>query len=234
MIIYGLIDPRNRMIRYVGLASSPGRPLRHATETALRQDTHKSRWILQLIHEGLMYEVCKLETCETRAQLISAEIWWIAFGRACGWPLLNETLGGDGRIGIPHTLETRQKMSASWRPSEYRNFRISEALTGLAFSAERRQNLSVAQQKRFAEQPVSEETRLKISASLLGNQNALGSSGSLIDISGQRFHQLTALVYVGKRDWYFRCDCGGWTIANSYRVRRGLKQDCGCVRRGFT
>lgn len=66
-----------------------------------------------------------------------------------------------------------------------------------------------------------------------------------IDITGQKFHQLTALKLVGFHDnpngkkdaiWLFRCDCGNEIEVRAKLVKdRVSKKSCGChVRRGPT
>ncbi len=110
--IYGLIDPRTHMIRYVGLSSLDRRPSDHRSTALLKNDnSHRSNWIRELDSIDLDYEICLLEICASRSQLNLAEIWWIAYGRACGWPLTNLTDGGDGgALGRKHTEETKAKL----------------------------------------------------------------------------------------------------------------------------
>jgi hypothetical protein len=111
-IIYGLVDPRTRLIRYVGKSTSGlRRPRRHRRECAGK--THRERWIAQLRCAGLDYEIAVLEV--SPADLALAERWWIAFGRASGWPLTNLTDGGDGAPGRVISEETAAKRSASLR-----------------------------------------------------------------------------------------------------------------------
>jgi hypothetical protein len=92
-LIYGLIDPRTRLIRYVGLTSRGARrPKEHGRLSC--PDTYCRRWIRELQKLGLDYEITVLEVLTNTDQLNQAERWWIAFGRACGWPLTNLTNGG--------------------------------------------------------------------------------------------------------------------------------------------
>lgn len=56
-----------------------------------------------------------------------------------------------------------------------------------------------------------------------------------INITGQRFHRLTAidrscLDKHGKWHWKFKCDCGNETIALASDVKRGKIQSCGCLK----
>ena len=53
--IYALHDPRNNLIRYVGKSDTPYERLkyRHLRKQELDADTHKSRWIKQLLKINL-------------------------------------------------------------------------------------------------------------------------------------------------------------------------------------
>lgn len=64
----------------------------------------------------MTYQIVVLESCDVGGDVLcAAEIWWIAFGKACGWPLTNLTDGGDGSAGHEVSPETREKLSASMR-----------------------------------------------------------------------------------------------------------------------
>lgn len=107
-LIYGLIDPRTRLVRYIGLSSTGmHRPAFHKS-LAPHEQTYKANWIKSLHALVLDYEIVVLE--EEPADLAQAERWWIAFGRACGWPLTNLTSGGDGSFGYKHEEATLAKM----------------------------------------------------------------------------------------------------------------------------
>lgn len=106
-LIYGLIDPRTLFIRYVGLTSrGMQRPKSHAK--ARGSLTNCKRWILELQREGLDYEIVILEVVKDATILDRTERWWIAFGRACGWPLTNHTPGGS-LTEIEREARRRQK-----------------------------------------------------------------------------------------------------------------------------
>lgn len=59
---------------------------------------------------------------------------------------------------------------------------------------------------------------------------------SFTDISGLKFHRLTAIKYMGSPKktalWLFRCDCGNEKVLTGHAVRRSHKptQSCGCLR----
>ena len=92
-LIYGLVDPRTLLIRYVGLSSRGlDRPRAHRRPSC--PDTYCRRWVKTLEQQGLTYEIVVLEVIDEASKLPAAECWWIAYGRACGWPLTNLTNGG--------------------------------------------------------------------------------------------------------------------------------------------
>lgn len=91
-LIYGLIDPKTRLIRYVGKSSSGmKRPRDHGKRSC--PDTYCRRWVRSLERIGLTYEIVVLEILPDHTDLAAAERWWIAYGRGCGWPLTNLTDG---------------------------------------------------------------------------------------------------------------------------------------------
>ena len=112
-LIYGLVDPRSFLVRYIGKSSTGLRRPRRHLKAASTQTTHRACWIRQLIEQGLSYEIVVLETHVDQTTLCDAERWWIAYGRGCGWPLTNHTDGGDGRSGNKHSASSLAKISAA-------------------------------------------------------------------------------------------------------------------------
>lgn len=57
--------------------------------------------------------------------------------------------------------------------------------------------------------------------------------GKKLDLTGQRFGRLTVIEKdpesKGKIFWICRCDCGGTKRVESYRLRSGHVQSCGCL-----
>lgn len=54
------------------------------------------------------------------------------------------------------------------------------------------------------------------------------------DLTGQRFGKLTVLERTNEKQdryylWRCRCDCGGETLVNTKRLKRGTITNCGCV-----
>lgn len=54
---------------------------------------------------------------------------------------------------------------------------------------------------------------------------------SNIDISNQKFGQLTAIKKVKTASWLCRCDCGNEIIVPYSNLTRGLQKSCGCLRK---
>jgi hypothetical protein len=68
------------------------RPKDHRRESC--PDSYCRNWVKTLQQEGLDYKITVLEVLKSEVELADAERWWIAYGRACGWPLTNLTSGG--------------------------------------------------------------------------------------------------------------------------------------------
>lgn len=60
---------------------------------------------------------------------------------------------------------------------------------------------------------------------------------SLKDLTGQKFGRLTVEEYLGyikskKPYWKCKCDCGNYTIVDTYHLINGDTTSCGCLRKG--
>lgn len=105
--VYGLVDPRTLLVRYVGkTVSGMRRPRNHGEAARLKARTYCAAWVHSLHAAGLTYTIVVLEH-GPKDQLSDIERWWIAYGRACGWPLTNLTDGGDGAPGVVRSAESR-------------------------------------------------------------------------------------------------------------------------------
>lgn len=117
--IYGLIDPRNNEVKYVGKTFRLERRFKdHLNE---KGNTLKTAWIkklkkLNLIPELFILDETNIEKCD------DLEIYWICQMKTWGFSLKNMTNGGNGSYGIKpwnkglkgvfhHTDESKNKMS---------------------------------------------------------------------------------------------------------------------------
>lgn len=108
--IYALIDPETDLIRYIGKSTRPvDRLNNHMNE---RSNCHRSHWLQSLKARGLRADMVFLERIDGAWPWQHSERHWIDYGRRHGWPLTNNTNGGDGVPGLP--AETRAKMAAVW------------------------------------------------------------------------------------------------------------------------
>ena len=180
--IYGLLDPLEGEIRYVGKCTNPtGRLRAHIKE---RGNTRKCNWIATLCAQGREPVLLILEEGEGAWQ--ERERRWIAAFRMLGNDLCNHTDGGEGLVNP--SPETRLKIAEARRriweedrqgqleiiQNPVRCAKISTALKGRAKSAAHVANLP--QNRRGVKR--SEEHKAAISASLKGNTYRRGKKSS--------------------------------------------------------
>ena len=121
--IYGLIDPRYDVIRYVGESSEPwkrvylpyteGRPFQSHVATAQHGgSSHKDFWIRGLLEEGEVPKLVILDFGEwTVDEVASREVQFIAMYRDLGENLLNKSGGGERSSFRSMTPELKSKIS---------------------------------------------------------------------------------------------------------------------------
>lgn len=162
-IVYGLIDPRTLMIRYVGKSSSGlWRPKQHIKKAGKTTGPYCANWLVDLVREGICYEIVVLQE-PSREELNDCERWWIAYGRASGWPLTNLTDGGEGALGRVIDDEHRAIMSkhakAMWEDEEMR-----ASLVALAKERMNRPDVVESNRARGIARTSSPEVRAELSA----------------------------------------------------------------------
>lgn len=183
--IYGLFDPRNNQLRYIGKANNPKNRLKEHIRELKRTNspnTHKNKWIKSLLSVDLypLLEILEKvsldnwEECETK---------WIERAKKAGCNLVNSTFGGEGvkcqnlteehkqklseshkgktpwNKGIPHTIETKTKMSQSHK--------------GHSVSTETKLKIS-AGNKKPKNYIMIDEAKEKLRQRMLGNKYTLG------------------------------------------------------------
>jgi hypothetical protein len=111
--IYGLIDPRTKLVRYVGWTyrTLEIRLIEHISDAKgnkPKSKNHRCNWIRSLLRENLDPEIILLEE-STYSKMEEKESFWIKYyGRE---NLVNGTDGGEGNLGWCPTAEQRQKAS---------------------------------------------------------------------------------------------------------------------------
>jgi hypothetical protein len=111
--IYGLIDPRDGCLQYIGFTFNFNRRLSsHCSYRKLLTNTKKNSWIRALLKQGLKPRLVVLEEIPLtsdrkidKQNLSLAEIVWIAIICVTGATLKNATDGGEGNPGTKHTKE---------------------------------------------------------------------------------------------------------------------------------
>jgi len=126
--IYALVDPRTNEIRYVGRTINKPK-IRFAGHISQLTESHKSRWIRQLIGKQLLPVLAVLETGDGHSG--EAEKRWIRDLRAVGCNLTNSTDGGDGTPGCLLSETTRLKIGAAHKGLKFSpesKAKVAEAL----------------------------------------------------------------------------------------------------------
>lgn len=88
--IYGLIDPTNQAISYIGRSSDPTE--RWSSHIDDEVDTAKTRWLRKLKASGIHPVVVVLEKVDQDRNAGEVERMWVDMGLRLGWPLTNTLL----------------------------------------------------------------------------------------------------------------------------------------------
>ncbi len=114
-LIYGLVDPRDGQLRYVGKSTSGlERPKAHGHPSVLRKSQgYKANWLRLLKSMDLSHSIVIIQEFEDSEILPVAEIYWISYFKGMGCRLTNMTDGGEGVSGLKRSKNTKSKMSLS-------------------------------------------------------------------------------------------------------------------------
>jgi len=152
-LIYGLVDPRDGQLRYVGKTKNKlaKRLNEHLVDPAHNYRTH---WLSSLKAQNLVPNAVILQEFTEPEILCDAEIFWIAYFRKMGCPLTNLTDGGEGTMGRKVSIETRAKIGSS-NKGKVRSPELFAKMSAIrkgkkkgAMSTVTRKKLSIAHKKR--------------------------------------------------------------------------------------
>lgn len=117
MIVYALVDPRDRSIRYVGetVRSLHARVAQHLRAANEKTTPPVNAWIRGILSSGSKPVSIVIEELGCKQDMHDAEAYWIAQFRAMGADLLNIAPGGSTRTGYRHSAETRARWRAERR-----------------------------------------------------------------------------------------------------------------------
>lgn len=166
--IYGLCDPRDGELRYIGKSDQPQIRLRNQMNE--RAQTHRCHWLQELRRLRLRPAQIILDAVPSGSDWRAVEKAYIAAARNAGYHLTNGTAGGDGVpelsgeslrrvrtawLGRKHRPESLEKIgaasrgryhTAAWRKA------MQERMQGREFTAEHRIKIRDANQKLTADQ----------------------------------------------------------------------------------
>ncbi len=99
--VYGLLDPRDRLVHYIGRAGDVQRRIqRHRQD---QDSSQKSAWVCELHELGLTFEWLILSRAIPGYYMVELEARWICEGIKRGWPLTNK------EAQDPHILRSLER-----------------------------------------------------------------------------------------------------------------------------
>lgn len=109
-VIYGLVDPRDGLFRYVGQAVDVEvRFKQHLSGTSLDGNIAKALWLRELRQTGVRPECRILEECDDFLEADEAERKWIHRLIEEDHPIINVAQGGAGVRGSSKIRHTRKR-----------------------------------------------------------------------------------------------------------------------------
>jgi hypothetical protein len=119
-VVYVLIDPRDDLIRYVGVTvrSKRLRMNEHLSKARKGGQSYRDSWLRQLLDLKLKPKLQVIETVD-ESEWEAAEKRWIKHFKDAGARLTNLTDGGEGNPGYVPTPELRAKWSAIRKGKKY-------------------------------------------------------------------------------------------------------------------
>lgn len=121
-VIYGLVDPRDNQLRYVGKATVANRRFNeHLKGAKQNKFTYKDNWIRCLLKLNLKPELIIIDNSLSE-NLDELEKHYIAYFKFLGCKLTNLTNGGEGTSGYRFTEEQVSKMRQKALARDWTNF----------------------------------------------------------------------------------------------------------------
>lgn len=160
--IYCLWCPVDRRIRYIGKSNQPVTRIYHHIHAAVRGRTthHTGRWIRKLARAGKKPRLRVLSWVSSNEDWRTVERETIAKALAKGWPLTNQSSGGDGVDFLDPADAARAKAARTAGFTPEVCAQMSESIRG-AWSDPVKRDRIVAAQRAAAETP---ERRAALSA----------------------------------------------------------------------
>lgn len=190
-VIYGLIDPNSKELRYIGKALNLRKRFsQHHRISVLKPKTHKNNWLKSLLNKGQSAELVIIEKYNTPEELPQAEIDMIAYFKFIGCDLVNTTNGGEGSLGIKNFLGKHHSQ-------ESKN-KISESNKGQKRTDETKQNISkskIGKPSPRLGMIASEKTLIKMSEASKRNKHKISETNT------KRFKNKSWSIIDGKRVW---------------------------------
>jgi len=124
--IYGLVDPRNNQIKYVGQTIQGIERFRqhYYNKASEGPRSKKHNWVNKLKKLGLVFQVVYLEYVDGVDSLNDREIYYIKKLRSEGLELLNHDDGGGNTKRLPMSQDLKDHLSAktiaAWEDPEKR------------------------------------------------------------------------------------------------------------------
>lgn len=147
VFIYGLTDPESGAIRYIGKSTRPVERLTNHMND--RSRCHRTNWLREIKARGQRPGMVILERVDGAWPWQESERFWIAYARSNGWPLTNNTSGGDGVPDLP--TESRARIASTWKGRKHKTDSIEKmraASAGRKHSNETKARMSAAHKGR--------------------------------------------------------------------------------------
>lgn len=164
--IYGLIDPRNQELRYIGKADNPKKRLQSHINGRFKTDSYKNHWLKNLCYNSkpeliILEKISILEWEES-------EKWWIVYCKFLGVRLTNGTEGGDGCVPTPEVRKKMSEAQSGERHSMYGKYHSDETKIKMSISHKGEKAYWYGKTRLF-----SDEHKMRLSESHQGKNNSM-------------------------------------------------------------